>query len=85
MLAPKIYDAGTIFHQFSYIKSGGRSQQLSIPGSGFVLSLSVLELAILRKANLVFQWLSVSNATLLSIVFFACGVHKLNYIKNDFI
>ena len=41
--------------------------------------------AVLRKANLIFQWISLSNATLLSIVFFACGVHKLNYIKNDFV
>ena len=29
--------------------------------------------------------ISLSNATLLSIVFLVCGVHKLNYIKNDFI
>ena len=39
----------------------------------------------LSKANRIFQWIGLSNATLLSIVFFACGVHKLNYIKNDFV
>ena len=37
---------------------------------------------ILRKDNLIFQWISLSNTTLLSMVFFACGVHKLNY-NND--
>ena len=38
---------------------------------------NIPELAILRKANLIFQWISLSNATLFSIVFFPCGVHKL--------
>ena len=37
------------------------------------------------KANLIFQWISLSNATLLAIAFFACGIHKLNYIKNYFV
>ena len=86
ILAPKIYDAGAIFCQFSDIENGGQSQQPSILGqlvSGEPQP-SALELAILRKANLIFQWVSVSNATLLSVVFFACGVHKLNYIKIDF-
>ena len=34
---------------------------------------------------LIFVYLSLSYATLLLIVFFACGVNKLNYIKNDFV
>ena len=50
--------------------------------SWFPVSPNTLKLAIIRKANLIFQLISLSNATLLSIVFFACGVHKLNYIKN---
>ena len=37
---------------------------------------------ILRKDNLILQWISLSNTTLLSMVFFACGVHKLNYIND---
>ena len=41
---------------------------------------NTLELAVQKKANLI----SSSNATLFSIVFFACCVHNLNYIKNDF-
>ena len=49
------------------------------------VNLSALELAVLKKANLIFQRISSSNATLFSIAFFACGVHKLNYIKNDFV
>ena len=43
------------------------------------------KLAVIRKANLMFQCIILSNATLFSIVFFACGIHKLNYIKNDFV
>ena len=76
ILAKKIYDAYAIFRQFSDIKNGGWSQQPSP---------NTLELIVLRKANLIFQWISLSNATLLSMVFFACGVHKLNYIKNDLV
>ena len=33
--------------------------------------------AVLRKANLILQWIRLSNATLPLIVFFACGIHKL--------
>ena len=50
--------------------------------SWFPVSPNTLKLATLRKANLIFQLISLSNATLLSTVFFVCGVHKLNYIKN---
>ena len=46
---------------------------------------NALELALQRKANLIFQAITLSNTTLLSIVFFACGVQMLNYIKNDFV
>ena len=46
---------------------------------------NTLELAVLKKANLIFQWIGLSNAKLFLIVLFACGVHKLNYIKNDFV
>ena len=46
----------------------------------FPVTLSAPELAVLRKANLILQCISLSNATLLSMVFFACGVHRLNSI-----
>ena len=44
----------------------------------------VKPITILRKANLIFQGISLSNARLLSKNFFASGVPKLNYIKNGF-
>ena len=55
------------------------------PGRPGVLSrlvakgLVVLELVALRKVNLIFQLKSLSNATLFSTVFFACGVHKCSH------
>ena len=75
ILAQRIYDACTIFRQFSDVKSGGQSQQPSILGQ---LVSGKPQHCSKRVANLIFQWVSLSNVTLLSIVFFACGVHKLN-------
>ena len=49
------------------------------------VSSSAPELAVLREANLIFQRIRLSNATFLLILFFACSVHKFNYIKNDFV
>ena len=85
ILAPNIYDAGAIFCQFSDIENGGQSQQHSIFGQLVSGEPQCTGSSHLRKANLIFQWVSVSNATLLLVVFFACGVHKLNYIKSDFV
>ena len=82
ILAQKIYRAGTIFCQSSDVKNKGQSQQPSIISQLATGEPQHIELSIRKRANLIFQWISLSNATLLSIVFFACGVHKLNYIKN---
>ena len=71
----KIYNAHAIFCQFSDIKNGGRFKQPSVLGQ--LVTSELAELAVLRKANLIFQWISLSNATLFSIIFFACGVHWL--------
>ena len=70
--------------RFSGVKGGDPSGQASLvsmlPGSP-----SAPELEVPRKANHMFQRISLSNATLFFIVFFACSVRKLNYIKNDFV
>ena len=60
-------------------------QRPSVLGQLVFGGSSALELAVLRNDDLIFQWISLSYATLLLIVFFACGVNKLNYIKNDFV
>ena len=78
ILAQKTYDTCAIFCQFSDVKNGRQSQQPSVLCQLVSSEPSVLELHVLRKANLIFQWISLSNATLLLIVFFACSVHKLN-------
>ena len=85
ILAQKIYNAHAIFVNFLTLKMGDDPNSQAPLVSRFPVSHSALELAALRKANLIFQWISLSNATLLSIVFFACGAHKLNYIKNEFV
>ena len=70
------------FVNFLMLKMGDDPKSKASLFSQFLLGPSTLELAVLRKANPIFQ--SLSNATLLSTVSFACGVHKLNYINNDF-
>ena len=65
-LTQKIYNVHTIFVTFLTLKMG-RSQQPNVLGELFT---SVPELALPRKANLIFQLISLSNATLFSIVFF---------------
>ena len=80
ILAQKNYNACTIFRQFSDFKYGGggnpNNQASSVGWLPVNPNITKPELAILRNANLIFQCLS--NPTLFSIVFFACGVHKLN-------
>ena len=80
ILAQKTYDTCVIFCQFSDVKNGRQSQQPSVLCQLVSSEPSALELLFLRKANLIFQWISLSNATLLLIVFFACSVHKLDCI-----
>ena len=83
ILAQKFYDACTVFCQFSDIKNGDDSSSQASSVTWFPVGPSTMELAVLRKANLIFQWISLYNATLLTIVFFACGVHKLNYSRKS--
>ena len=45
--------------------------------SWLLVNPNALELAVLGKANLIFQLIRLSNATLFSMVFFTCCVHKL--------
>ena len=59
---------------------------LSVNPLSYLLNkLKLKQVNIPFPANLIFQWISWSNSTLLSIVVFTCGAHKLNYIKNDFV
>ena len=53
--------------------------------SWLLVNPNALELAVLREANVIFYWISLSYATLFSIVFFAFCVHNFDYIKNDFV
>ena len=53
VLALKIYNVHAIFCQFSDVKNGGWSQQLSIL-CRLPVNPNTLELAVLRKANLIF-------------------------------
>ena len=56
ILAQGIYNACTIFYQFSAVKNEGQSQQPSILSLGWLpVSPSALELVILWKAILIFQ------------------------------
>ena len=73
------------FVNFLMLKMGNNPNKQVYLVSWLPVNPSTPELAILRKANLIFQWISLSNATLFSKVFFACGVHKLNYTKNNFV
>ena len=77
ILAQNIYHVRAIFRQLSDVKDGydPNSQVFSV--SWLSMSPKAPELAVLRKADLIFQLISLSNATLFSIVFFGCGVHKL--------
>ena len=84
ILTQTIYNAHAIFVSFLMLKMGNDPKSEVSLVSWFPLCPSALELVVPRKANLIFQWISLFNATLLSILFFACCVHKLNYIKNAF-
>ena len=66
-----------IFYQFSDAENGGGCQQPNV--------LAQLVTGEPQHTGLELVTLSVSNTTLFSIVFFACDVRKLNYIKNDFV
>ena len=72
------------FVNFLMLKMGDDPNSQASLVIWFPVGPNALELAILWKADLIFQSISLSNATLFSIVFFACGVHELNYI-NDFV
>ena len=54
-LAQKFFNVLAIFHQFSDFKNGGQSHQTSISISWLPVSPNALELAVLRKANLISQ------------------------------
>ena len=82
ILAQKFYDACTVFCQFSDIKNGDDSSSQASSVTWFPVGPSTMELAVLRKANLIFQWISLYNATLLTIVFFACGVTSLITVEK---
>ena len=70
--------------RFCGVKGRDPGGQASLVG-WLAMGPSTPELDVPRKANLIFQTISLSNATLFFIVFFACGIRKLNYIKNDFV
>ena len=69
------------FVNFLMLKMRGNPSSQASYVSWFPVNLNVPELAVPRKANLFLQCISLSNATLLSIVFFSCGVHRLNSIS----
>ena len=73
------------FANFLTLKMGGDPNNQASSVSWLPANPNTPVLAILRKANLVFQRASLSHATLFSMVFFALGVKKINYIKNDFV
>ena len=53
-----------MFHQFSEIKNGGRSQQTSVLSQLVIGESSAPELVVLKKAELIFQLKILSTATL---------------------
>ena len=55
ILAQGIYNARTMFRQFSDVKNGRRSQQSSVLSQLIAKELAVVELVALRKVNLIFQ------------------------------
>ena len=73
ILAKKIYNVHTIFCQFSDAKNRGRSQQPRVLGQLVTGEPQCTRTNHPKESN-------ATNAILFSIVFFACGVHKLNYI-----
>ena len=80
-LAQKIYIMSVLFFiNFLTLKMGDVSNSQASLVSWFPVSPNAPELAILRKDNLILQSISLSNATLFSIFFFASGVHRLNAI-----
>ena len=55
ILAQKFYDARTIFCQFSDIKNGDDPSSQVSSVTWFLVGPSTMELAVLRKANLILQ------------------------------
>ena len=55
ILVQGVYNAYTMFHQFSEIKNGGRSQQTSVLSQLVNGESSAQELVVLRKAKFIFQ------------------------------
>ena len=74
ILAQKIYNVRAIFYQFSDVKNMGQSQQPTILGQLVTGKPQRTRINRPKESN-------ATNATLFSIVFFACGVDKLNYIN----
>ena len=83
ILAQKIYNECAIFYSILWHSRMEQSQPPSLLGQLIFHELQHTGISHLK--NFIFQWICLSNATLLSMVFFACDVHKLNYIKNDFV
>ena len=54
ILAPKLYKAHAIFHQFSDVKTGNDPNHEASSVSWLPVNSIALELALLRKANLIF-------------------------------
>ena len=85
ILAQKVYKVCTIFVNFLTLKMEDDSNSQASLVIWLQVRTGALELTVLSKTNFIFQWISSSNATLLSVVFFSSSVHKLNYIKNAFV
>ena len=54
ILAQKIYDVHAIFRQFSYIKKGDNRNNQVLSVHWLPVNANALELAVLRKVNLIF-------------------------------
>ena len=74
ILAQKFFNVNALFCQFSKVKNRGQSQQPSILGQLVTSEPQRTRINHPKESN-------ATNATLFSIVVFACGVHKLNYIN----
>ena len=83
-LAQKLYNAHIIFCHFFTLKMGNDPKNQASSVSSLLVNPIALELAVLRIDNIIFQVISLSNATLFSIVYLGCCVRKFSYIKNDF-
>ena len=68
------------FVNFLNLKVGDDPSHQESKASWLLVSHSMPELAIPRKPNHIFERISLSNATSFFMVFFACGIQKLNHI-----